>query len=95
MERLSADDHGLIAPVSLPRDGTAPGKLSGPDEYDAFFRIHYDDVSDAAWAQQALAVTRKVADDLRDSSLGEAERADLLDGMNLLLQHALALTAGR
>ncbi|MEV5510334.1 hypothetical protein [Streptomyces orinoci] len=92
MNQPPPDDHGLIAPVSLPRTGQAPGEVSGPEEYDGFFRIHHGEISDTAWAAQTLAVTRKVADDLPGTSLDEAERADLLDGMNLLLQHALTLT---
>ncbi|MER6071819.1 hypothetical protein ACFYZB_40415 [Streptomyces sp. NPDC001852] len=94
MEQPPPDDFGLIAPLSLPRDGRAPGEVSGPEEYDAFFRIHHDDVTSGAWAAQALTVTRKVADDLSGTSLDEAERADLLDGLALLLQHALSLDAG-
>ncbi|GHI40461.1 hypothetical protein [Streptomyces violascens] len=87
------DDYGLIAPISLPPDGHAPGGVSGPAEYDGFFRIHHTEVSDAAWVTQVLSVTRGVTDDLPDTTLDEAERADLLDGITLLLQHALHVSS--
>ncbi|MFH8347926.1 hypothetical protein [Streptomyces sp. NPDC018045] len=92
MDQPSADDYGLIAPVSIPRDGQAPGGVSGPDEYDSFFRIRHDEVSTTTWVAQTLSVTRKVTDDLSSTNLDEADRADLLDGITLLLQHAVSLT---
>lgn len=94
-EQSSPDDYGLIAPISLPHDGQAPTELSGPDEYDSFFRIQRDDVTGNAWVVQTLEVTHKVADDLRESSLDGEERADLLDGLTLLLQHAPTIATGR
>jgi hypothetical protein len=95
VEQPLPDDFGLIAPISLPLDGQAPGTASGPDEYDAFFRIHHDNVSSDDWTRQILAVTRTVADDVDSTSLGEKDRADLLDGLTLLLQHALRLTTDK
>jgi hypothetical protein len=94
-EKPPPDDYGLVAPISLPRDGLAPTELSGPDEYDSFFRIQRDDVPGNAWVIQTLEVTHKVADDLRETSLDGEERADLLDGLTLLLQHALTIATGR
>lgn len=95
MDAAPSDDYGLIAPLSLPRDGRAPGEVSGPEEYDAFFRIEHDGVSHVDWASQVLAVTRVVADDLDASSLSAEDRTDLLDGLTLLLQHALHLATDK
>jgi hypothetical protein len=94
-EKPSPDDYGLIAPISLPHDGQAPAELSGPDEYDSFFRIERDDVTGSTWVIQTLEVSHKVADDLRETSLDGEERADLLDGLTLLLQHALTIATAR
>ncbi|MFF4602936.1 hypothetical protein ACFY12_09325 [Streptomyces sp. NPDC001339] len=87
------DDHGLISPITLPRDGHAPGNVSGPDEYDSYFRIRHADTSPTAWAHHVLSVTSSVTDDLPATSLDQEERADLLDGIALLLQHTVRLTA--
>ncbi|POX38593.1 hypothetical protein C3486_22510 [Streptomyces sp. Ru73] len=89
----TTDDYGLIAPITLPPDGHAPGDVSGPAEYDAFFRIAHDDVSAAEWSAQALSVSQQVTEDLQTTSLADGERADLLDGIAVLLQHALRITA--
>ncbi|MGW2006164.1 hypothetical protein [Streptomyces nigrescens] len=90
---LAVDDYHLIAPITLPGDGRAPGDvkaLSDSDEYDAYFRIeHQSDISPDTWMKTVLSVAEQVSDDLPATSLEESEQAQILDGLAIILQHTL------
>ncbi|MFF8311108.1 hypothetical protein [Streptomyces lydicus] len=92
-EEILADDYRLIAPITLPGNGQAPGEvkpISETDEYDAYFRIeHEDDISQGAWVHTVLTIAEKVRADLPATSLEDGEQAQILDGIAIILQHTL------
>lgn len=91
-QKIDGADHGLVAAITVPRDGLAPGaseRLSDAAEYDSYFRIQHDDVTDLGWACTVLAVTAKVTEDLPATSLDDRERAHLLDGISIILRSSL------
>ncbi|MEU5242341.1 hypothetical protein ACH4UR_33865 [Streptomyces lydicus] len=92
-EETLVDDYRLIAPITLPSNGQAPGEvkpISETDEYDAYFRIeHEDDMSQGEWVHTVLTIAEKVRADLPATSLEDGEQAQILDGIAIILQHTL------
>lgn len=96
-EEIRGDDEppdlGLVATVSLPPEGRVPDPTTGGAtgaEYDRYFRISRVDGDIEGWTRSCVAVTGALLDDLPDGGLSDAERADLLHGLVLVLRSTLA-----
>ncbi|WP_103501460.1 hypothetical protein [Streptomyces sp. SM14] len=81
------------APVSLPDDLRFPGS-GGAAEYERYFRIRRSAPELAEWTNGLLTAQESVLADLPTTRLGDGERLDLLAGMLVLSQAALAAWNG-
>jgi hypothetical protein len=85
-------DLGLVDAVSLPAAGRVPDPVTGAAtgaEYDRYFRITRADGDLEAWTRSCVAATGALLDDLPEGGLHDAERADLLHGLVLVLRSTL------
>ncbi|UMO99829.1 hypothetical protein [Amycolatopsis sp. EV170708-02-1] len=79
-------------PVSLPADGRVPDSVTGAAttaEYDGYFRISREEGDLTGWTRSCLGATGRLMDDLPSGGLTDAERADLMCGLVLVLQSTL------
>jgi hypothetical protein len=77
----SLPDYGLIAPLSIPKDGKIPDAIAGTssrEEYDRYFRLLRADPELAGWSRSCLDVQRQVLGDLGATGLSAQDRCDIM-----------------
>jgi hypothetical protein len=92
-------DYGLIAPLSLPRDGKIPDAgVCGREEYEKYFRLLREDQELAQWSLSCLSVQRRVLSDLDATDLSAEDRCHIMAGclmvMHCTLEKWLGLSTG-
>ena len=73
-------DYDLVEPISLPRDSHVPATASGPEEYDAYFRIRRHSPGLLSWSRTCLAIQERVLADLARAELTAEEQCEMLRG---------------
>ena len=79
-----APDYGLVSPLSIPEGSKVPDPktgVSGPEEYDLYFRILRDNRGLLAWSESCLRIGGALLDDLRDADLSAEDKLRILEGL--------------
>lgn len=77
-------DYGLVSPLSIPEGSKVPHPktgVSGPEEYDLYFRIVRDNGGLVAWSQSCLRIGGALLDDLRHAELSAEDKCRILEGL--------------